>query len=293
MLMRVPSRGRSAEFRPGRLQLPGRRGRGRDGDRGVRHQCRRQTPLSVCQTSRGVFELGRAVFSAAQSAAGPTVLKQTAFYPYYNKNNIHYDQFDWHIYTTDHFEIYYYPELEHHLERVAGYAESAYQKVSSDLRHDLSIKVPLILFKTHSEFEQQNVAPGAATGRRRRVRRAVPRSHAAADRRSPRSALRPHRPRAHAHLRVRHHPAVADSPQRAAVGERGSVGVRARRLDAVRLDAGARRGGGRHRAEDDARKRATARRAAAASWPTTSDTRCSSSSKRGSGRKGSAASCSR
>ncbi|OFW23200.1 MAG: hypothetical protein A3H97_12085 [Acidobacteria bacterium RIFCSPLOWO2_02_FULL_65_29] len=86
---------------------------------------------------------------------------QTPFYPYYNKNNIHYDRFDWHIYATDHFEIYYYPELEHHLERVTGYAESAYQKVSSDLKHDLSFKVPLILFKTHSEFEQQNVAPGA------------------------------------------------------------------------------------------------------------------------------------
>jgi hypothetical protein len=86
---------------------------------------------------------------------------QTPFYPYYNKNNIHYDRFDWHIYTTDHFEIYYYPELEQHLERAAGYAESAYQKISSDLKHDLSFKVPLILFKTHSEFEQQNVEPGA------------------------------------------------------------------------------------------------------------------------------------
>src|SRR6476661_2806906 len=87
---------------------------------------------------------------------------QTPFVPYFGKNNIHYDNFDWHIYTTDHFEIYYYTDLEKHLERVAGYAEGAYQQVSSDLKHDLSFKVPLILFKTHSEFEQQNVAPGAA-----------------------------------------------------------------------------------------------------------------------------------
>ena len=40
---------------------------------------------------------------------------------------IKYDHFKWHIYTTDHFEIYYYPEIEQHLERVASYAESAYQ----------------------------------------------------------------------------------------------------------------------------------------------------------------------
>jgi hypothetical protein len=83
---------------------------------------------------------------------------QTSMVPYFGKNNIHYDTFQWHIYTTDHFEIYYYPELEKHLERVAGYAESAYQQISADLKHDLSFKVPLILFKTHSEFEQQNVA---------------------------------------------------------------------------------------------------------------------------------------
>ena len=37
---------------------------------------------------------------------------------YYGKNRVKYDHFDWHIYTTDHFEIYYYPELEEHLERV-------------------------------------------------------------------------------------------------------------------------------------------------------------------------------
>ncbi len=96
--------------------------------------------------------------SLASSAASA----QTPFVPYFGKNNIHYDNFDWHIYTTDHFEIYYYTELEKHLERIAGYAEGAYQQVSSDLKHDLSFKVPLILFKTHSEFEQQNVIPGAA-----------------------------------------------------------------------------------------------------------------------------------
>ncbi len=87
----------------------------------------------------------------------------TPFVPYFGKNLVHYDRFDWHIYTTDHFEIYYYPELEQHLERVAGYAESAYQQVSADLKHDLPFKVPLILFKTHSEFEQENVAPGEAS----------------------------------------------------------------------------------------------------------------------------------
>src|SRR5438034_3043979 len=99
------------------------------------------------------FVTGSATLAAAQG---------TPFVPYFGKNLIHYDKFEWHIYTTDHFEIYYYPDTERHLERVAAYAESAYQKVSADLKHDLSFKVPLIIFKTHSEFEQENVAPGEA-----------------------------------------------------------------------------------------------------------------------------------
>ena len=87
---------------------------------------------------------------------------QTQFFPYHGKNRVKYDKFDWHIYTTDHFEIYYYPELEEHLERVASYAESAYQQISANLQHELAFVVPLVIFKTHSEFEQQNITPGAS-----------------------------------------------------------------------------------------------------------------------------------
>jgi hypothetical protein len=85
---------------------------------------------------------------------------QTPYVPYFGKNRIRFNDFKWHIYTTDHFEIYYYPEIESQLERVTSYAESAYQQVSSDLKHDLAFKVPLVLYKTQSEFQQQNIEPG-------------------------------------------------------------------------------------------------------------------------------------
>jgi hypothetical protein len=114
----------------------------------------------ICMRSRFrrvLSALGVFVFFGLSAAE---LFAQTPFVPYYGKNRIKYDRFDWHIYTTDHFEIYYYPELEQHLERVAGYAESAYQQISSDLKHDLAAKVPLILFKTWSEFAQQNIFPG-------------------------------------------------------------------------------------------------------------------------------------
>ena len=170
---------------------------------------------------RTLLPVALAVVVAAIVFAPQPAFAQTPFVPYFGKNQIRYTHFRWNIYTTDHFEIYYYPEIEQHLERVAGYAESAYQQVSSDLKHDLAFKVPLILFKTSSEFQQQNVIPGRGAGRRRRVRRAGARPHADADRRSAGPAL-PHdrHARADAHLRVRHHPDVAHPPQRAALDER-------------------------------------------------------------------------
>jgi hypothetical protein len=105
--------------------------------------------------------LGLAILTFA-FVAGPvaTASAQTGFVPYYGKNRIKYDHFKWRIYTTDHFEIYFYPEIEKHIERVTSYAESAYQQVSADLKHDLAFKVPLVLYKTESEFQQQNIDPG-------------------------------------------------------------------------------------------------------------------------------------
>ncbi len=84
------------------------------------------------------------------------------FNTYFGKNRVKYDDPDWHIYDTDHFEIYYYPELEEHLGRMASYAESAYAQISADLTHDLASRVLLVIYKTHSEFEQQNIIPGAS-----------------------------------------------------------------------------------------------------------------------------------
>src|SRR5919106_215543 len=114
-----------------------------------------RTRLSRGTTPLGVTLLTLALFFGA----GLDAVAQTSYFPYYGKNRIRYDDFKWKIYTTEHFEIYYYPEIEAHLERVASYAESAYQQVSADLKHDLAFKVPMVLYKTQSEFQQQNIEP--------------------------------------------------------------------------------------------------------------------------------------
>ena len=118
--------------------------------------------MRICTLGRALKPSSLALVLASFAVMAPAASAQTQFVPYFGKNAIRYDHFKWHTYQTDHFEIYYYPEIEPHLERMAGYAESAYQHISSELKHDLAGKVPLILFQTSAEFQQQNVIPGAA-----------------------------------------------------------------------------------------------------------------------------------
>jgi hypothetical protein len=98
-----------------------------------------------------------AVFTAL--AWSGAVSAPAQYIPYYGKNKVKYDNFAWRVYKSPHFEIYYYPEFEPHLGRVISYAESAYQKISGDLKHNITSSIPLILYKTHAEFEQTNLFP--------------------------------------------------------------------------------------------------------------------------------------
>ncbi len=91
-------------------------------------------------------------------AGAPSATAQ--FVPYFGKNKVKYDNFAWRIYRSPHFEIYYYPEFEQHLSRLTSYAESGYQKISNGLKHEITFPIPLILYKTHSEFEQTNLTSG-------------------------------------------------------------------------------------------------------------------------------------
>ncbi len=73
------------------------------------------------------------------------------------KNKITHDTFDWKVYESPHFNIYYYPEVEPFLEKLVSYSESAYLKVSTTLDYQLGFKVPVFFYKTHGEFEQTNI----------------------------------------------------------------------------------------------------------------------------------------
>ena len=81
------------------------------------------------------------------------------FIPYYGKNKVKYDNFAWRVYKSPHFEVYYYPDFEQHLARLTSYLESGYLKISTGLKHEMPRPIPVIFYKTHSEFEETNLFP--------------------------------------------------------------------------------------------------------------------------------------
>ncbi len=81
------------------------------------------------------------------------------FIPYFGKNKVKYDTFAWRVYKSPHFEVFYYPEFEQHLARLVSYLESGYLKLSTGLKHEMPEAIPVIFYKTHSEFEETNLFP--------------------------------------------------------------------------------------------------------------------------------------
>jgi hypothetical protein len=79
------------------------------------------------------------------------------FFPYYGKNKVAYETFRWQRYPTEHFRIYFYTEDPRLLKSVAELAESAYDKLSEILKHQLSDPVPLIYYRTYTDFELSNL----------------------------------------------------------------------------------------------------------------------------------------
>src|SRR6202140_2241035 len=77
-------------------------------------------------------------------------------YPF-GQNKIIYDKFHWSVYHATHFDVYFYDEEKPSLQRVVDVAESAYDDLARKFNYQISKKIPLIYYATHSAFEQTNV----------------------------------------------------------------------------------------------------------------------------------------
>jgi Tol biopolymer transport system component len=81
-----------------------------------------------------------------------------AQYFFFGKNRVQYDTFDWRFIETDHFDIYYYDSKNYHLAQFTAEAlESSLKQLNQDFGDQLTDRIPVIIYDSHSDFSQTNV----------------------------------------------------------------------------------------------------------------------------------------
>ena len=79
---------------------------------------------------------------------------------HFGRNKVQYTKFDWQVLKTDHFDIYYYPEMRDIAEKGAQFAEDSYSVLETKFNFSVTKRIPLIFYSSHLHFQQTNVTPG-------------------------------------------------------------------------------------------------------------------------------------
>ncbi len=87
----------------------------------------------------------------------PLALLSTPAPAQFGQNKVQYDHFDFKTLETEHFLIHYYPEEERAVYDAARMAERAYGRLSRVFNHAFTEKRPIILYASHSDFQQTNI----------------------------------------------------------------------------------------------------------------------------------------
>ncbi len=79
---------------------------------------------------------------------------------FFGRNKVQYNEFDWKVLKTEHFDIYYYSDFTEMAEIGAFYAEEAYSDLKVKFNDVVTRRIPLIFYNTHIHFQQTNTTPG-------------------------------------------------------------------------------------------------------------------------------------
>ena len=84
---------------------------------------------------------------------------------YFGQNRVQYRHLKFSVIATEHFDVHFYEEERVAALDAARMAERAYGRLSRILNHEYRERQPILLFASHSEFQQNNVTDiGEATG---------------------------------------------------------------------------------------------------------------------------------
>jgi hypothetical protein len=91
----------------------------------------------------------------SSSFASPVQAQFFAF----GQNKVQYRKLEWKIIRGPHVDLYYYPAEAELAPAALAYAEESYDTLSIQFGHDVGARIPLIVYASHSDFEQTNILP--------------------------------------------------------------------------------------------------------------------------------------
>ena len=80
---------------------------------------------------------------------------------YFGRNKVQFDDFDFQILETDHFDIHFYPEEAEAVEDAARMGERWYERFARTFQHEFEQSKPIIFYADHPDFQQTNTLQGA------------------------------------------------------------------------------------------------------------------------------------
>ena len=129
----------------------------------------------------------RGLLSGLLIAATLVALAPAAQAQYFGRNKVRYDDFNFRILETEHFDLYYYEGMEQSAPDVARMAERWYDRLSTILDHEFEDRKSIVLYADDADFRQTNIAnigegtQGVTEGARLRVVLPVASSYAETD----------------------------------------------------------------------------------------------------------------
>ncbi len=87
-------------------------------------------------------------------------LPQDAEAQYFGRNKVQYDDFDFRVLETPHFDIHYYPVMAEAIEDVSRMSERWYERFARTFQHEFEASKPLIFYADHPDFQQTNTLQG-------------------------------------------------------------------------------------------------------------------------------------
>ncbi len=103
----------------------------------------------------------RFLLAALLASSAAAVLPDSVSGQYFGRNKVQFEEFDFRVMETPHFDLYFYGDDPEPIEDAARMAERWYERLARTFQHEFETSKPLIFYRDHPDFQQTNTLRGS------------------------------------------------------------------------------------------------------------------------------------